>query len=308
MYLKRNTDSAIMETIDSYEGKPNNSPVPFAEFWQPGRIVSLWEMITQIILVQVAHAYEMAGVIERTLEQALDDPSKEDQRAQIPERVVKIRNELGTLSSFAIETALATLSNVSKDSSNDGRRLTLKAAREVHTLVRYKLLESACFVLPDHATMFFEERIVHESIRTHLPKCIYDLEEAGKCLALARNTASVYHSMCALEPLLNWLALETARLGSVYAPEQTLSKTWGEILSKLEKEVKTLDTAHKDPAKKAELRRLGDLCAHMRSVKTAWRDDTMHAKGQFTDEIASNILIQCRAMIQYVADQISGRP
>lgn len=115
------------------------------------------------------------------------------------------------------------------------------------------------------------------------PKAEYDLEEAGKCLALARNTACVYHLMKAMETVLQALC---ERLGMT-----NVDKRWGFLLADIDQALKGLRESDSKAAWSL-------VRTNLWHVKETWRNDTMHPGDKYTDAEAAEVLEAVRVFIR----------
>jgi HEPN domain-containing protein len=117
------------------------------------------------------------------------------------------------------------------------------------------------------------------------PGAEFDLEEAGKCLALARNTACIFHLMRAMELALQALC---ARLGVT-----DVQKRWGFLLQDIDN---ALEAMPKDARQQWSTVRSG-----LWHVKEAWRNDTMHPNEKYTDEEAREVLYAVKVFLRSLA-------
>lgn len=108
------------------------------------------------------------------------------------------------------------------------------------------------------------------------PTATEDISEAGKCLALARATATVFHLMRVME-------LAVQKLGDTLGIHLTGQKQWHNILDEVNKAIRALD--HKADRTK----RLAATSSHLYNVKLAWRNEVMHPKQTYTTEEATSI-------------------
>lgn len=134
-----------------------------------------------------------------------------------------------------------------------------------------------------------------------------DIAEAGKCIALDRSTAAVFHLMRVLEVAIKATA---ASLG-LADPVKEADRNWGKMLgdkdlpvgiwAELDKRKK-----QKDPAWTRELAEFyqavhTDLCA----IRTAWRNPVMHVEGTYTEERALHIFNLVKGFMQHLAERVS---
>lgn len=121
-----------------------------------------------------------------------------------------------------------------------------------------------------------------------------DIAEAGKCLALGRYTAVVFHLMRAMER-----ALQKAGgiLGATIADKNDNNLAWGIIVANLDGKIKALpDGPHK--AKWSEARAL------LYHVGQAWRTPTMHPKQTYTEQEARDIFAATRSFMIRLAELV----
>ena len=105
-------------------------------------------------------------------------------------------------------------------------------------------------------------------VEARFPGSAYDIDEAGRCLALRRPTATVHHCLCILEQGLRGHALWR---GAVDTPSQA-GRRRQSILS--------------------DLRRDGcdsDLLAALDAVRRAWRGAVLQVGPKYTEEEAERI-------------------
>jgi hypothetical protein len=124
-------------------------------------------------------------------------------------------------------------------------------------ILRYSIfngMDSTMFVSFDvsDSALFRNEQPFGNAVWNVFPSAIDDSIEAGKCIALERYTAAVFHLMRVLEAGLKALA---KALGAPY------SENWGQCLGDIEK--RAMDK-HSNPAHKQAV-------AYLAAVKNAWR-------------------------------------
>jgi hypothetical protein len=115
------------------------------------------------------------------------------------------------------------------------------------------------------------------------PSAKEDLEEASRCVALGRNTATVFHLMRVLEVGLR----ELMKVSKDLPPSSAL---WGRMLTWLE--------TRKDTNNKF----VESAVAHLHTIKTAWRNPTMHyVERAFAEPEAMVIFNATKAFMQHLA-------
>ena len=125
----------------------------------------------------------------------------------------------------------------------------------------------------------------------------YDMEEASKCFALERYTASVMHSMRVLEIGL----VNLCRALKVRYDE----KSWNTLLVGLEKKWKeTAQRKNKPPSWKQDEQFYSEAFAEFRHFKDAWRNHAMHARSTFDEERARVVVDHVRSFMRHLATKL----
>jgi hypothetical protein len=123
----------------------------------------------------------------------------------------------------------------------------------------------------------------------------FELEEASKCFALGRSTASVFHLMRIME-----IGIGAARkcLG-IPDPIKPADKNWGAILTKIKDEMDrrkaTGVSSWPTPSDKAFFE---GCYASLDAVRVAWRNTTMHVENKYTGEEAEHIFNAVRGFMK----------
>lgn len=187
---------------------------------------------------------------------------------------------------MSIHLALPELSNSVADMKSELDELHSRIVDELEGRLFFQ-------VSPDKAKFYNNprEEFGEEAINK-FPSIIFDVEEAGKCYALGRNTATVFHLMKIMEICLRVL-------GKALGVPDNLP-TWDAILGKCDEEM----------AKRREKRtsewlaneaQFSEACVHLRSVKFAWRNKVMHIEKSYSDEQAKDIFSAVSGFTAYLA-------
>jgi HEPN domain-containing protein len=152
------------------------------------------------------------------------------------------------------------------------------------------------FVLDAEHAAYFEGAALSPQVTAQFPSAAYDLDEAGKCLSLARSTAAVFHLMRAMEVVLRAVR---ACIG-IQIPLEGTERNWGTILRRISE---TLD--HRKGFAENDLFR--EMCALLHSVKDAWRNNTMHVENKYTEEEAEHVYRTVRGFMKKVAARMDER-
>lgn len=126
------------------------------------------------------------------------------------------------------------------------------------------------------------------------PKAVEDIAEAGKCVALQRTTACVFHLMRAME-------LGVQALGKKLKVKINVqTETWHQIMLHVNKSVEALPS--KIHAQKQKKSAYAEVAAHLQSVRLAWRNEVMHPKQTYTRQEAFDIFNATRVFMNSLAE------
>ena len=129
------------------------------------------------------------------------------------------------------------------------------------------------------------------------PSAAFDISEAGKCFALNRPTACVFHLMRVLEIGLGVFAKHFA------VPSDHTN--WHNIIEGIEKAVRNMSSDPAKPADWKEQQEFYSQAAHgFMFIKDAWRNYTAHARGKYTEDETETIFINVRAFMQRLATRL----
>lgn len=187
-------------------------------------------------------------------------------------------------------------------------------SKEMPPLLRAQIFQTPVNVLKDETTLRFYFHLPEPSlalyknvapfgseVRQAFPSAIVDVEEAAKCLALERPTASVFHSMRCIEFGLRKVISES------FADPQFLAEvsTWGSIVNRIRREVNrpskgrwTMWNGKED--------RLMKLALQVEHIADAFRNPTMHCTGFYTVEQAKDVFQAAGAFLRRLAEDFDG--
>jgi hypothetical protein len=243
----------------------------------------------------IAGMYESAGIFADNF----DTPMVGDIRASLSGIVSKMEEgcrELGLVASTATCKKLDTL----LESPQVTRRETAKLYLELQGRIDDELEENILIsVDPSHANLYTNLQLFGQRVGDAFPSAAIDIEEAGKCLALGRSTAAVFHLMRVLESGLRALG---ASLGDPTL-DANANPTWDRILKRGDIELlKSADKRSREWQAKGEF--FTDAIANLRAVKTAWRNPTMHVIGVYDPEKALDVFNTVGALMRHLATEL----
>ena len=182
----------------------------------------------------------------------------------------------------------------------DPNRQLIPLLNEVQDILQYELVSMMFFKIPNELTEYYQDHneLFGEQVSIQFPSAKYDISEAGKCLALGRNTACVFHLMRVLE-------IGLTALGNVFGI--SLSHTnWHPAIEQIEKKIREMGA---DPNRGATWKDDQEFYAQAASyvmvIKDAWRNYTAHARGKYDEQEAEMILRNVQAFMQKLATRLS---
>jgi hypothetical protein len=157
------------------------------------------------------------------------------------------------------------------------------------------------FDIPANKIDFYEKprEIFGPSIIDKFPSTALEVEEAGKCYAVARHTACAFHLMRIIE-------VGVRALGKSLDPmfDHARNPTWETILRKCDDELKK-PLKERSAVWKVDEIFFSEATANLRSVKDAWRNPTMHVEHIYDEERALDVFNSVRAFMRHLATKLS---
>jgi hypothetical protein len=127
---------------------------------------------------------------------------------------------------------------------------------------------------------------------------VFELDEAAKCRALGRPTASVFHLMRIMEISIR----ATARCLHIPDPLKPAERNWGNMLKALREGID-----QKWPTTSSRMSDDGalfdEIYASLDAVKNPWRNATMHVEKKYTDDEAEHIFTAVRGFVMKLASR-----
>jgi len=161
-------------------------------------------------------------------------------------------------------------------------------ATDLESRIVDELKEMTCFAVEGKAEELYRAtQLFGKQVAERFPSTVVDVEEAGKCLALDRATACVFHVMRVLEVGLQAVA---ADLGIA-----KVERNWQQLLQDVDAKVRALPFRTEEEKKRLAQR--SAAAAHLRNVKDAWRNDVMHPRDVYTVEQAQDVFTHARAFM-----------
>ena len=231
------------------------------------------------------------------------DPRRlEDVSAKAKEAVVKrlsrLENVSASLHAPVTMDAVRLLKKrlMSSDKETSAEDLKNRLA-EINSRMTSELKSVLMLVLKPENQRYFEpeEPIFGQEVESAFPGFVSEnISEAGKCLALGRGTAAVFHLMRALEHAVQRLG---AKLNVTVIDKNNVDLDWGKIVANMKAPVEAM-------AKGPEKDKWSEALTLLIHVKQAWRHPTMHPKETYTEEQAKVVLDATGAFMRHLASLV----
>jgi HEPN domain-containing protein len=147
------------------------------------------------------------------------------------------------------------------------------------------------YCIPKSAATYYSppEPLFGHIVEVRIPEANDDIVEGGKCFAVGRYTASIFHLMRAMETAVQALS-SALRIENV-------EREWGKLLSDIAKKVEAMERGNERDEWSA-------VHANLYHVKQAWRNSTMHPKRTYTEEEAREVFDAVRAFMRGLAEML----
>jgi hypothetical protein len=167
---------------------------------------------------------------------------------------------------------------------------------EIRNRLLDELAEAKLFAITPGESILYEDAVTMfgDAVVEAFPSAVAEIDEAGKCLALGRVPATIFHLMRTVEIGLRSLAPSIG----IADP----NPSWNTVVRKIDKEVKL---EPKDRTLRADYAFLEGVSAQMHAVNRAWRTRAMHVDMTFSLENAHDIFSATKALMQHLATQLS---
>jgi hypothetical protein len=179
---------------------------------------------------------------------------------------------------------------------------------DINARIDDELARAKFFCVESHAEYIEpKEPLFGADVTTKFPGATFDIEEAGKSLALGLTTASVFHLMRVLEIGL----AATSKCLSIQTNLNGPDRNWGALLRKIKEEMERRNRLT-PPGWKNAIDRIffEEIHASLDAVRNVWRNATMHVEKKYTPEEADHILGAVRGFMKKLASRVDedGQP
>ncbi len=197
-----------------------------------------------------------------------------------------------------ITLSLAQIERIREQFAGDVSVAELRTlVEELQNRINDEAAATLFFRVPQEKARYYEDREPFgEGVSRAFPSAILDIEEAGKCFAVGRNTACVFHLMRVMEAGL--CAVATA----VGSPPRA-SANWGGILREIQNAIAQRNSA--PPPDWQVVRTFYEgAVAHLDVVRVAWRNPSMHLDQSYDEERALDIFVAVRGFMRHLSTEL----
>jgi hypothetical protein len=163
------------------------------------------------------------------------------------------------------------------------------------------LKRSLMFFIEERNIRYYKDEFLFgKAVADQLPSSILDIEEAGKCMAVGRHTACVFHLMRVME-----IGVKAFGEGlGILAKIKSAQPSWGELLRLTNEEIQAQNKSG-DPAWTPDKRGFFEnVQADLMTVKNACRNTTMHVENSYDEERAEDIFNAVKAFMRHLAKHL----
>lgn len=157
--------------------------------------------------------------------------------------------------------------------------------------------------LTNEESQFYEPEfpLFGNDVSNKFPTASYEIEEAGKCIALGRSTAAVFHLMRVMEIGIGAIR----RSLGIPDPIRPAERNWGVILKKIKDAID-----QKSPWQANDKLLFDGAYASLDAVRVAWRNSTMHVENKYTTDEAKHLFAVVKGFMQKIASRMNelGKP
>lgn len=251
--------------------------------------------------------YIMGGAL-KSLDAQIDSLSPAARNTAISDLVRKsIQSTLGSIETCCrdVKLGIVTLKGIERAQKEVGKEnLTYTQLgailAELERRLNDELSSIRFFHVPANGTQYYPSKsaeykkpLLSSQAMKKFAKSIEDSEEAGKCFALARYTACMFHLMRIMERGVQ-------RLGKkLKVTIDVEEKDWGVISSHINGALRRLPNS--TPQERKAHARYAKAAVYLDNVREAWRNPTMHPKKTYTEEEAQDTFSFVKQYMEHLA-------
>ena len=250
-----------------------------------------------------ARSYLNAVRLLAIIEEVLRTKKPEDLKAKVGK--ITINNVTLNLREF-VEACVGFDADVSRMAAEEllekleGGRLTFavlhEEVRHLHKYFERHLVSTKLFALNPDDARYYDTclEMFGDCVVASFPSTASEIDEAGKCLALGRSAAAIFHVMRIVEIGLR----SVAPLFGIHESKPD----WGKV-------IRAVDDYLKLPKNERKLEfedeYLANISSQMHAVKLAWRNQVMHVDTTFSLDNARQIFEQTKLLMIALSIELS---
>jgi hypothetical protein len=274
-----------------------SGPKEDAIYAKPGKLWSLWDMqrfyADRLSSVWASLASNQSALSSKTKLDEADLMTSAFQSA-VTETMLHIKRELrimGLLSaSHQVERIEEQLKWIGKTYKGVPTRVKPELLAQMFDELGHRIIDELkgrfIFLMSGEEAELFEPPapVFGMDVAGRFSTIAYDAEEASKCRALERSTASAFHSIRCLEAGIRALS----RCLQIPDPTRASERNWGMMLKKIKDEID-----RRWPSASCRISGDGEFFdnayAALAAMQNPWRNATMHLDQKYTPDEAKHI-------------------
>jgi hypothetical protein len=161
--------------------------------------------------------------------------------------------------------------------------------------------ELVLYHIPSEHQDLFEHagKKMGDEVLVRFPEARFDIEEGGKCLALGRGAACVFHLSRVVEAGLRHISREAQKY-QIVCPDPGSTRSWERWFNPIEAELRK-DRKQKTDDWNVVEPNYATIVNLLRTVSAAWRHPTLEGEAKYTVEEARDIFDATYEFMRYAA-------
>ncbi len=253
--------------------------------WENHTIVSLW-----VMLKFYAHdfIYQIRTIDLLSNVKATNDRGKINLFSWAKKEIYPLKE---SLEKYGLSLSVITANKIIDLLKTNIKEETLLQTllHELIGRVHDELSSRHIFLLDSEHVKLYDTLFLGNEVIDTFPDSIDDIAEAGRCYALGRYTASVFHLMRIMEKTVQYYANKLG-IGETI----TCDSEWQKILNLIRGRINTQHPNSKDQ----ERIKHESMINHFETIKIAWRNPTMHPKATYTEEEARALITEVEILLK----------
>jgi hypothetical protein len=260
------------------------------------------------MLEQSAAEYLQLGA-HMHLATAMFETLQKQRQARPTENLVlhdKDKEHLGTLLSSIHQICVDLNLPVSTELISSAQKDLPEGRRELDVLffaVVTELKKQLFLFVPAHRAKYYG-LILQSTITVAFPAASQEIVAACNSLAVGLPTASVFHSMRAVEIGVRAVGIE---LGVTFSYPIELAE-WGKIVGEIEPKLEVLKAGARSAEKDANLKFYSEAAAQFRHFNNGWRIRVSHARENYTEDQARSVIDHVISFFEILAKRLKEPP